>query len=368
MAVKTGSTISAVVIGLGSSGIRMIDAIQQADGVCLQAVVDQNRRQAEQTGRQFGLEFDTDPRQIILNHKPDVVFLATPPMAWPELLDLCASRGVSVWKETPLARNLEEGAAFYRRFNKAGLQLAVGTQRRFLDTYIRAHELCPRVGDIFLARGHYLFNWGPDLRWRGDKRSAGGGALLEVGYHILDLLTRTLGLPETVYGSTAIENPDVHDANHPPSPPHNTDDSATAILRYADDTMVTLVTSRISGPVSEGMVLHGRDGSITVDADHCTLRNPDGDILDHRSDTSRAQTAYIRQVEAFCRAVRENAPRYEASAAENLLTMAIIEAIYLSHSTGQPESPQRQLHTHGLRVEDCLASAAPTPPQAPPPE
>ena len=58
--------------------------------------------------------------------------------------------------------------------------------------------------------------------------------------------------------------------------------------------------------------------------------------------------------EAFARAVLEDARVYECSARENLLNQAVIEAIYLSDKTSQPESPSRLLKTYRLSAEQCL--------------
>jgi hypothetical protein len=64
---------------------------------------------------------------------------------------------------------------------------------------------------------------------------------------------------------------------------------------------------------------------------------------------------FIRQAEAFASAVANNTATYECSAYENLLNMAVVEAIYLSDRTGQPESPLRLLRTQDLTVDQCLA-------------
>ncbi len=46
--------------------------------------------------------------------------------------------------------------------------------------------------------------------------------------------------------------------------------------------------------------------------------------------------------------------RYESSAREHLLTMAVVEAAYLSDRTGQPEHPHRLLNTLDFTTADCL--------------
>lgn len=352
--------LKVALIGLGSFGLRMAEALADLDGAALVGVADRNPQRTAETATRLGTRAFEDNRQLLMATRPDALFLATPPMAAPDLLKACLDLGIHVWKEAPLARSLEEAAAFARRFDAAGLKLAVGTQRRVWPTYRRCRELLPQIGEVFLARSHYLFDWGSELRWRADRKSAGGGAMLELGYHLVDLLTWTLGLPEQVFAATVINDPfEDHLDNDPtgrePQPQHDTDDSATAVLRYKSDAMVNVTTSRVTGPASEQLSLHGRNGSITADPEHCILRRTDGTVLDHLAESLQPIEPFLRQAQAFLAAVRDDAKRYPCSARENLLTHAVIEAIYLSAHTGQPESPLDSLHTHGLDPAACLA-------------
>jgi hypothetical protein len=92
------------------------------------------------------------------------------------------------------------------------------------------------------------------------------------------------------------------------------------------------------------------------------LRDPDGNVLDRVAEDQAAPLAvFRRQAEHFVRAVRTGAKRYDCSGRENLLNLAVIEAIYLSDRTSQPERPARLLDTHGLEPEECLSLRPPEP-------
>ena len=357
------------VIGVGGFGRWTLQALQRSPRVKLVGHSDRDPAVVERVAREANLPGYTDNRSLLAEARPRAVYVAVPPMAAPDVLSLCAARGVHVWKELPLARNLDEGVAVVRQMEAAGLKLAVGTQRRFAVGYRRAWELRGSLGPVFLGRAHYLFNWGPNLTWRGDKASAGGGALLELAYHPIDLLIWLLGLPEEVYGLHAGgRRSDESKADGDPVPIYDTDDTAAAILRYRDGCMASVVATRRSGPVSEELSLHGRGGSLTATSETCLLRDPDGRALDQASEEGGPLEVFVRQAEAFAAAVQDGRERYECSARENLLTQAVIEAVYLSHRTCQPEGPARLLRTHGLTPADCLAfrpeeEAAPAPPE-----
>lgn len=343
--------ISVAVIGLGAFGQKTLRGLLAVPGVEVVAVADHDQQVAKQVGREFSVRDFDDTRQMILNAKPDVVFVATPPMHVPDILTACLKQKIHAWVEAPFSRSLGQGATFVRQFAEAGLKLGVGTQRRFTPSYQQAHSLRSKIGQIVMSRGHYVFNWGPNLTWRADKQSAGGGALLELGYHCIDMLTWMMGFPEEVYGVATVQQPTFADSQNPN---HNTDDTAAAIFRFPDDAVATINTSRVSGPVSEEFVLRGVEGSVVANAESCVLRNPQGDIIENDQLGVAPIDIFTSQAREFISAVRSDAQYYQCSGAENLLNLAVIEAVYLSCQTCQPESPMRQLHIHGLKISDCL--------------
>lgn len=354
-----GDPLPVAVIGLGGLGGLVLQGLLASDTVKVVGVSDRDARAAKAAAAPARLPAYSDDRSLLAETRPEAVYLAVPPPAAVELIAACAERGICVWKEPPLARSLDEGIALVGLVEKAGLKLAVGTQRRFARGYRRAWELRETVGKVFLARAHYLFHWGAELGWRADKATAGGGALLELAYHSLDLMLWMLGMPEEVYGLTA------RSTDEGAAPIYDTDDTAAAILRYGAGSMATVVTTRSSGPVSEEFSLHGRDGSLTACSEWCTLRGPDGNVLDSTREDIGPVNLFRRQGEAFAAAVSGKATRYECSARENLLNLAVIEAIYLSDKTSQPENPVRLLTSRGWTVAACLAHRPLEPGQAP---
>jgi predicted dehydrogenase len=347
--------LQVAVIGLGGFGRQAIEAIACSESVKLVAIADRDQSAAKQAASDSGARAYSDYRSCLAESRPTAVCLDVSPKAAAELIPACAQRGIHVWKSVPLARNLEDAVSMARTMSDASLALSVGTTRRFDECYQRAWTKRKQIGQPFLARAHYLFNWGPDLGWRGDKESAGGGALIELGYHPIDLLIWMLGLPEEVYGFSA-------SATAPPGDMqlqavYNTDDTAAAILRFANGCMASVVTTRRSGPISEAICLHGLGGSMEVSANTCLVRDPDGNVIDRVESSSPALDVYVRQLEAFVDAVNGGAKTYPCSGWENVLNMAVMEALYLSDRTGQPESPTRLLEPHNLKPADCMRLA-----------
>ena len=348
--------LDVAVIGLGGFGRLTLQALRDSDLVTVVGAADRNPGVAHEIRGQTDLPTYTDPRQLLVERRPKAAYIAVPPSEARDLVDQCAKFGIHVWQEQPLGRDLDEGLATVRRMEAAGLKLAVGTQRRFAPGYRRGQELLADLGEVFLARGEYLFNWGGKLGWRGDRASAGGGALLELGYQLIDLLNWMLGLPEEVYGISACgHRPEDTDARGEALPIHDTDDSAAALLRYRGNGMASLVTTRSSGPVRESLVLHGRRGSLWTDDHRCVLRDPEGNVQQQTRDDSPPVAVYRAQAEAFARAVLDDAARYPCSGWENLLNLAVIDALYLSDRTSQAESPRQLLQARRVTLQECLS-------------
>jgi len=356
MKMSDSDRLPVAVIGLGSFGQRTLHALQASKLVKVVGLADRDPGVVEPVAGGLGLTAYTDTRSMLAQTKPRAVFISTPPIANVELIATCAQRGIHVCKDAPLARNLAEGDAMVRRMDEAGLKFVIGTQRRFMGSYRRAWEFRRAIGHTFLAHTHYLFNWGPVVGWRGDMVSAGGGALLELGYHFIDLLVWMLSLPEEVYGMS-VTGAQRHGGpvDLLQQPANTTDDTAVAVLRLSQGGTGAVVVSRASGPVSEQLCLHGLAGSLVADSQICLHRDPDGRILEESNLMAGPLDCFREQVDAFATAVLDDAQTYECSARENLLNMAVIESIYLSAKTSQGESPGEILKTCGRTVEECLA-------------
>ncbi len=351
------TALPVAVIGVGGFGARTLEALASLDCVRVVGVSDHDPAAAQQAGRQFDVASYIDNRSLLAETQPKAVYLAVPPPAAAEIVTACAERGIHVWRELPLARSLDEGVALVRQMEQAGLKFAVGTQRRFAVGYRHASELLTEgsIGNVFLARAHYLFNWATELDWRGDVASAGGGALMDVGYHPVDLLVWQMGLPEEVYGlNTCDHRRDATGPSGQPMPLYDTDDTAAAILKYPRGRVASVVTTRRSGPLAEELSFHGHNGSLTATSETCVLHDSDGNVRDRLDGQVLPLEPFRRQAESFARAVLSASKTYECSGWENLLNLAVIEAIYLSGRTGQPESPLRLLQTRELNVSDCL--------------
>ena len=132
----------------------------------------------------------------------DVAIVAVPNMFHTAFCTLLLEKGIHVLVEKPMATTTEEARAMIVADNASSARLAVGLARRFLHVANWTKALLENsvLGEIqsFDLREGTIFDWPAttDSFWR--KESAGGGVLIDIGVHVLDLLLWWLGDVERV--------------------------------------------------------------------------------------------------------------------------------------------------------------------------
>lgn len=129
----------------------------------------------------------------------DFVIVAVPHHAGRAVIEECAVRGVHVLKEKPFATSLPKAREFASICQQAQVELMVTLQRRFNPFHASVVQLLDQIGTPFLIDGQYTFHTDdPGAGWRGDVSQAGGGCVIDMGYHIVDLLLWYFGMPNRI--------------------------------------------------------------------------------------------------------------------------------------------------------------------------
>lgn len=114
--------------------------------------------------------------------------------------------GANVLCEKPMAMNTAEAEEMLAVSKETGKLLQVGFVRRFGNdaAAVKAFVDDGAFGDIYYAKATYLRRSGSPGGWFGDKSRSGGGPLIDLGVHVIDLVRYLSGLPNPVsaYGST----------------------------------------------------------------------------------------------------------------------------------------------------------------------
>ncbi len=132
----------------------------------------------------------------------DAVYVATPNHAHREIVEAAARAGVAVFCEKPMAATWQDAEAMVAACARAGILYATAFDQRFHPAHLQAAGLIREgaLGRLFAVRIAYccwLDSNFQDDNWRIDRARAGGGALMDLAPHGLDLASCLLGEPLT---------------------------------------------------------------------------------------------------------------------------------------------------------------------------
>ncbi len=150
----------------------------------------------------------TDAAALIHQDEVRIVDCSLPNFAHKAVLLEAIAAGKHIYCEKPLALNGAEAREIVKAAAKAGVQVGMTFNYRFVPALLRAHELIREgaLGTIYRFQAEYLHTGYQDpnrpLSWRLDKEKSGGGALADLGAHAIDLMRYLLGEFEAVQAMT----------------------------------------------------------------------------------------------------------------------------------------------------------------------
>ncbi len=216
---------------------------------------------------------------LLADPEVDAVYIAVPNRFHAPLAIRALEAGKHVILEKPFALSLAEAQAAAEAARKAGKVLTLGMNQRFDATHQRVKALVEAgaLGEIYHAKAYWLRRTGiPKLgTWFCSRELAGGGALYDIGVHVLDLCLYLVDNfePISVSGATYTKfgNRGLGEGGWGKSDkadlPFDVDDFATGFLRFANGLTVSLETSwaRHAARASEWDVeLFGTEGGATA--------------------------------------------------------------------------------------------------------
>lgn len=147
--------------------------------------------------------------EAMLDLALDGIVIATPSALHAEQAVLALNAGAAVFCQKPLGRNAAEVGRVLEAARGADRLLAVDFSYRLTAaaTAVRALVEAGELGEIFAADLTFHNAYGPDKPWFYDKALSGGGCVMDLGIHLVDLLLWTLGFPDVtrvasrLYGS-----------------------------------------------------------------------------------------------------------------------------------------------------------------------
>lgn len=189
-------------IGAGAIGKIRADALK-ASPVCeLVAVSDLDEGRARAAAP--GARYHADANDLIAADDVDAIIISTPPPLHEPLAVSAASVGKHVLVEKPMAAAPEACERMISAARKAGTLLTVGYNHRYFEALKLVRDIVASgdIGTLSHVRAYTGHAGLAEFKalWMYDKTVMGGGALMDNGTHIIDLVRYIVGDPTEVFG------------------------------------------------------------------------------------------------------------------------------------------------------------------------
>ena len=331
---------------VGAGGIATsahLPAYRKLADVELVGIADVRRDRADRAAQQFGVaRAFADVDEMLTATRPDAVSVCTPNQAHRTAVLAALAAGSHVLCEKPLAAGVTDAAAMAAAAAATGRILTVGQHYRFTAEarVARAMAAAGEVGHVYYGRAQAIRRrgtpgWGVFHR----REHSGGGPLLDIGVHVLDLALYLMDFPAPVevLGTAGARLVGRGTANTMGPLPGDADveDFAAGLIRFADGAALLLEASWALNVTDEfnRVTLMGDAGGVEMFPLR-TNREAHGALLDTSPAWLPPVNAYDAEVAHFVACCRgEAAPLVTLPQA--LTVMRIIDGVYRSAATGR---------------------------------
>lgn len=339
------------VVGVGNISKYHLNAYKNNPQVELYALCDINQERLQKRGEEYGCArlFD-DVRDMVALPELDAVSVCTWNAAHAPCALAALEAGKHVLCEKPMATNASDAQAMYDAAKRAGKLLMIGFVRRFGNDCAIVKDFIDKgyFGELYYAKATYLRRKGSPGGWFGDKARSGGGPVIDLGVHVIDLTRYLMGNPKpvSVYAAAFHKLGDRRDIVSKASYTvesrgediFDVEDAATALIRLENGAVISLETSfslNIEKPRGE-IELFGTKAGAKLDPELKIFSQMNGHMTNITLETPTALSfsgLFDNEVNHFVDCVQSGTP-CRNPAQDGVTIMRILDAIYRSAETG----------------------------------
>lgn len=344
------------IVGLGGMGTLHAQSVRDlgADVVAGADLVPEQRRRFTD---EFGAATYETHEELVVDDAVDAVIVTTPNRFHEPIAVAALEAGHHVLVEKPLAHTLESAERIADAAARADGICMVGFHNRHAASMAMFDEQHARgrFGDLTHVEANYVRRRGVPGpgSWFTDSELAGGGALLDIGVHALDLALYALDFPEvvevsgvtrTTFGTTdEYADPEGFGDNwDAEAGTYDVDDSVSAFVRCADGQTISLEAAWATNrQESMDFRVRGTQAGAQFDIGDTNLEILEAGTAgsDYYADVDMTGdatvTGYAEQDEAFLAAVAAGAAPETNTVKEALTVQRVIDAIYRSSESGR---------------------------------
>jgi predicted dehydrogenase len=177
-------------VGVGWIGRNRLDAVARSGLAEIAGVADAAPGAAEEAAASVGAS--AAAFEELLDGGLDGIVIATPSALHAGQATLALEHGLAVFCQKPLGRDEPETRAVVEAARRADLLLAVDLSYRYTQAAQAVRDAVAGLGRVDSAELVFHNAYGPDKAWFYDRELAGGGCLVDLGTHLVDLALWTL--------------------------------------------------------------------------------------------------------------------------------------------------------------------------------
>ncbi len=332
-----------VVIGLGKqSRDDHLPAIMQSSNFELVGVCDTEQKKTEEVGAYYNVPGYTKLAELVNAQDFQVAVVSIPHHAYLNVVETLVAAGKHIIKGKPFATSIAEAKRLLQILSGESVYLGITVQRRFNPIYRTFHQLRRYIGKIYSIEGAYTMNAvALDTGWRASKDLSGGGALVDMGYHFVDLLIWYFGMPASVTARMTLGNR--------PGQKYDVEDTVHLLFDYHlefqyDEKLVgNFVISRVYPEKQERVRVFGTNGIVEVSRGLIRRLDVNGNEIERLERQGSWPSAAIEQLDYFAERIRQFVPGSLPDYTEHLQHVAVIEAAYKSDRFGTSCRPDEFL-------------------------
>jgi predicted dehydrogenase len=228
-------------IGVGWIGRSRLNAIVNAGFGNPLAVIDTSPDAAKEILSDFPSAILNPSLEQLVEFSPDGVVIATPSALHAEQASLFLNHGVPVFCQKPLGRTLLETASVVEAAERKNVLLGVDFSYRSTMAYNQLLQLVQSgaLGQIYAVNLKFHNAYGPDKAWFYDYNLSGGGCLIDLGIHLIDMTLNILNWPDI----TSVNSTIYAGGNKVRSKEKIVEDFVTAKLETDKETVINMECS-----------------------------------------------------------------------------------------------------------------------------
>jgi len=185
-------------LGVGWIGRHRMEAMAATGAIDVAAIADPSPEMAAEAAKLAPGAVAAPDLEALLDCGLDGVVIASPSALHTEQSIAALTRGAAVFCQKPLGRTAGEARAVVDAARHADRLLAVDLSYRFTEGMGSVRRLIDEgaLGRVYAADLVFHNAYGPDKAWFYDPALSGGGCVMDLGVHLVDLALWSLGFPK----------------------------------------------------------------------------------------------------------------------------------------------------------------------------